>query len=529
MGSMLILNFNFNNKQKLNMKTIRYLYLLLIGLLITSCDKGFEEVNINPVSITSLDPIFQLANAQYNSMLYTVTYQMPTVQQFLSPFGSTLEGGQHNIWYEQPDGSVPWGAFYPGPLKQLFDIIERTKDNPDRSNLYNMARIWKAFLFGIIVDSYGDAPYSEAGKAVTDGIFLPKYDNEETIYADLLKEVSEATAALNPSQVIPEKNELFYGGDIARWKKLGNSILLRLAMRYTKKDAAKAQQYVAIATNPANGGLMSSNADNAKIVCSSAWPITGASTFTGTERANYYIAKPFIDLLKSTSDPRLSRIAILYEFPANNLATVGYKDTTKTDQIGMPMGYNDATIINAPGYPGKSGAAWKYSQVNREIMGKYDATYFFITYSQTQLLLAEAVQRGWVTGNVADIYNAAVKGHMGQMAQYDALGTIPASEMNTYLTANPFNPANALEQINTQYWVSSFMDGQEAWSNFRRSGYPALTPNPYPGADPVVKGGFIRRLQHQNSEKTVNTENYNAAAQRMGGDNMAIRVFWDKP
>jgi len=82
------------------MKTIRYLYLLLIGLLIVSCDKGFEEVNINPVSITSLDPIFQLANAQFNSMLYTVTYQMPTVQQFLSPFGSTLEGGQHNIWYE---------------------------------------------------------------------------------------------------------------------------------------------------------------------------------------------------------------------------------------------------------------------------------------------------------------------------------------------------------------------------------------------------------------------------------------------
>ncbi len=103
------------------------------------------------------------------------------------------------------------------------------------------------------------------------------------------------------------------------------------------------------------------------------------------------------------------------------------------------------------------------------------------------------------------------RGHMGQMAQYDAKGTIPASEMDDYLTANPFDPAKALEQINTQYWVSCFLDGQEAWSNFRRSGYPALTPNPYLGADPLVKGGFIRRFQHQNSERTVNTENYNAA------------------
>ncbi len=228
-----------------------------------------------------------------------------------------------------------------------------------------------------------------------------------------LKEISEATAALNPSQVVPEKNELFYGGNIAQWKKLGNSLLLRLAMRYTRADAAKAQQYVAIATNPANGGLMSSNADNAKIVCSSAWAHPNGSTFNGTERANYYIAKPFIDLLKNTNDPRLSRIAILYEFPANDVATAGTKNTNPADQIGMPMGYNDATIVNAPDYPGKSGAAWKYSQVNREIMGKFDATYFFITYSQTQLLLAEAVQRGWVTGNVANIYNAAVKGTHG--------------------------------------------------------------------------------------------------------------------
>lgn len=511
----------------LNMKTI-YLYLFLIGIFVSSCDKGFVEVNTNPVATISLDPVYLLANAQYSSMLYTIQYQNGLIQQTITPFGSTLEGGHHNIWYEPTDGSSVFGDLYPGALKQLYDIIEKTKNNPARSNVYNMARIWKAYCFMLLVDTYGDVPYSDAGQAFTKGIFLPKYDNQETIYDDLLKEVSEATAALTTSQLIPETNELFYAGDVAKWKKLGNSILLRLAMRYSKANATKAQQYVGIATNAANGGLISSNTENAKIVCSSAWVHPNGNTFTGTERANYYITKPFIDYLKTTNDPRIKVIAVKYDLPANDVATAGAANTNPADQIGMPMGYNDATISTAADYPGKTGAAWKYSQVNRKTLGKSDGTYFFVTYSQTQLLLAEAVQRGWVSGNVSDIYNAAVKGNMGQMTQYDASAVISTADQDAYLVANPYVASKALEQINTQYWISSFLDGQEAWSNFRRSGFPALVPNPYPGADPLVKGGFVRRLQFQNSERTVNITNYQAAVTRMGADNMATRIFWDK-
>ena len=204
---------------------------------------------------------------------------------------------------------------------------------------------------------------------------------------------------------------------------------------------------------------MTSNADNAKIVCSQSYLAPTAGSWNGTERANFYIAKPFIDLLKNTNDPRLPVIAVLYDFPANDLATAGNADTNLVDQIGMPMGYNDATISTAPGYPGKSGAVWKYSQVNRRTLGKSDGTYFFVTYSQTQLLLAEAVQRGLVSGTMSDIYNAAVKGNMGQMAQFDATATISSADQDAYITANPFVAANALDQINTQYWISSFLDG----------------------------------------------------------------------
>jgi hypothetical protein len=117
---------------------------------------------------------------------------------------------------------------------------------------------------------------------------------------------------------------------------------------------------------------------------------------------------------------------------------------------------------------------------------------------------------------------------MDQMKQYDASAAIPVSNQDAYLVAHAFNLARALEQINIQYWIASFLNGSEAWANFRRSGFPVLAPNPYPGADPAVKGDFIHRLVYPVRERSVNAANYQKAVARMGPDNMATRIFWDK-
>lgn len=508
------------------MKSI-YFYLFLIGIFISSCDKGFEELNKNPTMSVSLDPAYLFAQAQLSSTRNAAQYQDAIVQQLVCPFGSSWEGGNHNIWFENTGDNGIFGAFYATPVKLLTDVIDKTKNTPSSSNLYNMARIWKAYLFQVLVDTYGDVPYFQAGQAFLNGIFLPPYDPAETIYTDLLKELSEATVALDASKVVI-KNDLFYKGDIATWKKLGNSLLLRVAMRYTKVDPSKAKEYVAIATNPANGGLINSNAANAMIILNSNFTSPYSGIFIGSEQSNFYLAKPFVDYLKNTNDPRLKVISVLYDFPANPLSTVGYANTNPADQIGMPMGYDNVSISTAPDYPGKTGSAWKYSQGNRSTIGKINAPYFFVTYSQTQLLLAEAVQRGWVSGNVSALYNAAVKGHMDQMAIYDLSATISSSDQDAYLAANPLVASTALEQINSQYWVSSFLESKEGWANFRRSGFPALVPNPYPGADPVVKDGFIRRLIFPSRERAVNAANYEVVVARMGPDNLATSIFWDK-
>jgi len=509
------------------MKSI-YKFIVLAFLLtgLNSCDKGFVEINTNPVLATTLDPLYLFSNAQFGSAINTLSYQSAIVQQIVTPFTGVLEGGNHNLVYD-PNTNANFNSLFVapgGPVVLLTDVINQTKANAARTNLYNMARIMKAYVFSVLVDTYGDVPYSQAGQGFLGGINLPKYDDNKAIYDDLLKEVDEATKALDATKAI-ETGDLFYKGNIAQWKKLGNSLLLRLAMRYSKADAAKAQQYITIAVT---GGVMQANSDNALIAFNSAFNHPSANSYQGTEKGNYYLGKPFVDYLLSTNDPRLNVIAVKYQFPANALASAGTEDTNPLNQMGMPFGYNESSIVNDPLYPGKSGAAWKYSQLNRRTVAKIDIPEFFITYAQTQLLLAEAAQRNWATGSAATFYNAGVKAHMDQMKQYDVTATIAPASQDAYLLANPFNPATALQQINTQYWIASFQNGSEAWANFRRSGFPALTPNAYPSADPAVAGGFIHRLVYPVREKSVNTANYNEAVARMGADNLATRVFWDK-
>ena len=235
---------------------------LLILIVVSGCDKGFEEVNKNPILPTSLDPSYLFANAQLTSAIYTLQYQDEIVQQIVTPFTGVLEGGNHNVWFFANNVGSVFTSLYTGPVKLLADVLDQSKHDPSRSNLFNMARIWRCYVFQVLVDTYGYVPYFNAGSAYLSGANLPKYDSDKEIYDDLLKELAEATNNLDAGKKI-EPNELFYAGDINKWKKLGNSLLLRVAMRLTKVEPDKAKQFVTIAVDPVRGGLMQSNSDNA--------------------------------------------------------------------------------------------------------------------------------------------------------------------------------------------------------------------------------------------------------------------------
>jgi hypothetical protein len=159
-------------------------------------------------------------------------------------------------------------------------------------------------------------------------------------------------------------------------------------------------------------------------------------------------------------------------------------------------------------------------------MVKVQAPMFLVTAAQTQLLLAEAIQRGWATGNAGQVFQRGIRLHMEQMALYDARSAIAAPAIDAYLSANPYDATKALEQINVQYWIASFLNGPEAFANFRRSGFPKLSPNPFPGK--AIKGNFINRLTYPNSEISVNKANVDQAISRQGADDLDTKVWWDK-
>jgi hypothetical protein len=195
------------------------------------------------------------------------------------------------------------------------------------------------------------------------------------------------------------------------------------------------------------------------------------------------------------------------------------------DQIGMPLGFDNTTISSQVTASGLA-SLWDYSQLDRTRMASPQAPTFLITYAQTQLLLAEAITRGWATGTAGTAYSNGVRAHMQQLALYGTSTAVATSAIDAWVTANPLDATKALEQINTQYWVASFLNGPEAWANFRRSGFPVLTPNLFPGRD-LKTETFIRRLTYPDGELNVNSEQVKAAIQRQGADVMDTRVWWD--
>ena len=503
-------------------KILIYTFITVAAWTFSSCDSGFDELNTDKTRATAIDPAFELNNAVLGFRTYSnLIYDMGIVQQIISPNSGVLTGANFN--QDNRDASDDmWHAYYREVIRYTRDVTRLTADKPERKNLYNMTRIVQACAFMMLTDAYGDIPYFEGGQGYPNSVFFPAYDAQQEVYTDIIAELTSATAALDASARI-ETADVLYGGNIDKWKKFGYSLLLRAGMRLSKVDAAKAQQVVQAAFQ---GGVITNLTDDAFIRCDANYTNPMGGTLNATEANNFFLAKPFVDFLKNNNDPRLRSIAVRYMGAASGSdQKPGVNDNTDpTVQNGMPLGHDNNTIQPVAAADGLT-SFYEYSQVDRTRMTKLASPYYLVTSAQNHLLLAEAAQRNWITGDVAQLYNTGVTQHMLQMAVFDPNSAVDPADITTYLADHPFDPANALEQINTQYWVASFLNGQEAFANFRRSGFPTLTPNPYPGTE--VPGAFIRRLTYPNSEISVNSANVGDAISRMGADNLATRVWWD--
>lgn len=505
---------------------MKNLKLIIIGICLlswTSCDSGFDEMNINPNALTDVEPVFQLNTAIVASapVYGNLSYETTIVKQMITPFSGVGAAANFN----QDNRNVAagnWQRGYRQNIKNLTDALQRVEGQPQYENLRHIIRIWKAYTFMIITDTYGDAPYFEAGRVFLEGITNPVYDPQEQIYDDILRELESASAAINPSGPgVPA--EVLYSGDLNKWKRFGYSLLLRAAMRHSKVAPAKAAEYVARAVA---GGVMQSNDDNAIIRHTANFTNDIGGQLNGGQSAFFYLAEDFVSFLKDNNDPRLASIAVRYVGATSGAGQVAANENRDpTIQIGMPLGFDNTTISSAVEASGLA-SLWDYSQLDRTRMAAIQAPSFLVTYSQTLLLLAEAVHRNWTGGDVDDLYARGIEAHMQQLATYGANTAIASQDIQTYIQNHPLESGRELEQINTQYWVSTFLLGPETWANFRRSGYPVLAPNTFAGSD-LQTEDFIRRLSYTDAELNVNAENVQAAISRQGPNIMDTRVWWD--
>ncbi|WP_375438390.1 SusD/RagB family nutrient-binding outer membrane lipoprotein [uncultured Hymenobacter sp.] len=525
------------------MKSIfpKYSVLASAALLLASgCTDNFEDVNTNPATYTqsSFDANYLLTQSQ---LTYTgsTDFAFETWRGNLIHCSGFVQGMATVISYWAGDKyllnegytSAYWDRSYSEQVKSVTDLVALTEGKAQYKNLHQIARIMRALIMERITDLYGDVPYLEAGQGYYKGIITPTYDKQEAIYADLLKEVSEATAALDPAADI-SANDVFYKGNIEQWQRFGNTLILRMAMRLTKVNDATAKAYA----TQVQGKTMLSNADNAFVL----HDIVGGRTTQNRNsqvlvgdggQEHYYVkwSKTFIDYLKTNNDPRLSRIAVtrLYLSDANKIQNPAALSTAAV-QKGLPNGrdlsgraaYDVSTEPNYTNFP-------DYSSPNPGMIKRNGPT-FVLTYAESELLLAEAAQR-WGLGSATAHYNAGVTAAMTYLSQYDATMAIPAAEASTYLAANPYNAGNGLQLINTQYWAhtNTMLDFYESWANWRRSGYPVLTPVVYPNN--ATNGQIPRRFTYPISEITSNPNNYRTASAAVtGGDNLTGRVWWDK-
>ncbi len=481
-----------------------------MALVFSACDDGFDELNVNPTKPPQIAAANKLTAVQkfisserYDNWRAGMIYQS-TMMQHIATTAGYWDGDKYT--WNRGYASSLMDRYYGNAIKTVEDLLVQLNEEEAPDEMKAIARIHRVFAFSRLTDLHGDIPYSEAGKAVIDGIFLPKYDAQSDIYADMLKELEESAAALGSGTSGFGAADVIYNGDQAKWKRLANSLMLRLGLRLIKVDPAGAQAW---ATKAIAGGVMESN-DDIFYLRHDNNNRNGISEVFAAD-GNPRMSKTFIDILQNSNDPRLPILA----------ARRSDGSTAAADLIGFPNGLNSAMLLEMTGEENMD----NYAEPNRAILAAFEAPMIFQTYAEVQFMLAEANVRWGLGGDAETSYNNGVTAAMQQLSLYSADAAIADADIADYLAANPYDAANAIEQISTQYWIATFLNEYETFSNWRRTGFPVLIPVNFPGNE---TGGTIpRRLTYTENEASVNAENYQAAIAAQGPDVLTTRVWWD--
>jgi hypothetical protein len=475
------------------MKKISIFIFAVFALISASCDKDFEEVNTDPNNPTKVPAHLLLGN------ILRVNQNAIYGMQQGGDMGMCWAQHLSKVQYNDEERYIPrrasidgvWNALYASVISDA-KSMKTLAEKEENKNLQAISLVIQANAFQILTDLYGPIPFKDVFKS---GVLKPSYDTQEVVYTgiiDMLTEADALFAAASSTETVVTTSDILYGGNVTKWKKLANSLKLKALMRISNKVNVSSQVQALVNS----GNLMSSITDSAELSYLAAQPDANPiyETIVFGTRTEYKMSSVFINKLNSYTDPRLPIMA------AKNNA-------------GLYVG-NIPGQENPSNYLGFSSLGSLY--LTPTLKG------VMLSYAQVEFYLAEAASRGLISGGITESlvhYNKGIEANFA----FNGLSSTAAAAYAALPNVTYTNAGGAKNNIGDQMWISLFGQGFEAWTEWRRTGVPALLPV-VNAAEPTIP----KRLYYESNEISLNKENYNAGVGLLGagGDNLSTPIWW---
>jgi hypothetical protein len=479
-------------------RKVLYVLIILVAL-VSSCELP-DNIDPKYPKVISPEAVFTTALVALDSLIGDINVN-DNISRLLVQYQSEVTYVAESR-YNFQDRQVPdtyWGVLYRDVLMNLEEAklkleaieIPSEMEIGRKKNKLAIIDICEVYAYQILVDAFGDIPYSEALKGAENS--RPKYDDAFTVYKDLVEVLSGAISDLDSNYDGFGTADVLYNGDVGLWKKFGASLKLRIGMRLSDVPSSNA---AAIVNEAIVSGVFSDQSESAILHYLGVTPLVSSyyNEFVILARKDYCPTNTIIDKMNSLNDPR------------RDIWFTKYNNEYKGLQYG------------------KAGAS-SYSLFSHfaDII-RINPKYWVIMcdYVEVEFLLAEAAERGiyGVPGEAGLHYNNAILASMKYWGVPDAAA---ASYLTQPAVAYATAEGNYKQKIGNQKWLGLFDSGIESWAEWRRLDFPLLNP-----PEGMVYSDIPMRMPYPYNENKMNLANYTAAAAAIGGDQASTRLFWDK-
>lgn len=474
-----------------------FIYLSLMAGVFCSCTKDFTTINTDPNTAANALPESFLAPALYEAVVSGQNRAKSLTNELMQVYVPTSgTEGVHRYIIMPKQSNYIWDSYY-GILND-FRYMHESASNIGDKNFMAIAWILDSWVMSTLTDAFGDVPDTEATKG-RDGVFQPAFDRQEDIYKRIFVRLDSANMWLGEGTAMSDEQKALdpmYQGDIAKWRKFGNSLYLRLLMRVAGRSDEAVQKFREICSNASTWPVFTSNADAAILRMTTTPPLVSAfyNLRPGDFSSGSY-SEFFIETLLYWGDPRLEIWA--------TQASLGV-------YAGIQSGY-------VPGPVPDVHSSYHASLQNAPLLGN------ILNYAELKFIQAEGAIRNYISADQAEaLYDTAV---VNSIRLWEV--AVPESylERPGVKWENSISKEQKIAKIITQKYFSTFFTDFQEWNDYRRTGYPDLTP--YTGAGVQNGGKMPSRFKYPVYVQGLNQKNYNHAVEAMGGDDINVKVWWN--